>query len=305
MFSMTDGDWAMLFFFIFLILGFGYFFVDVFWLSPKNAKKKKEKELAEERAKENEEKEISKKQEQGEIAQFSEILQKYDSYIQKFCQITLREVLTKDDWGDEDPKTIPALKKECIIRIGKKVYGNNDNQEYLESSLERWFDKGYKTQVVYVSDRSPYWVKKMFTETLDKAFVDYQKMYDEKQTSHSNLDNLSGIEFETLIQSLLSKDGYSVSVTPKSGDQGADVIATKNNIVYVIQAKRYMGTVGNKAVQEVVAAKNYYAGDVAVVVTNSSFTKSAESLAKRNKVILIGGTKITNIGKLLGLYDKS
>lgn len=72
-----------------------------------------------------------------------------------------------------------------------------------------------------------------------------------------------------------------MSGTPATGDQGADLIATKENKINVIKVKRYTGAVVNKAVQEVVAAKSYYNGDTAVVITNSTFTPSAKSLAKK------------------------
>jgi Restriction endonuclease len=66
---------------------------------------------------------------------------------------------------------------------------------------------------------------------------------------------------------------------PATGDQGADLIAKKNGRTIIIQAKCYQGTVGNKAVQEVISALAYYGGDEGWVVTNSFFTPSAKALA--------------------------
>ncbi len=77
--------------------------------------------------------------------------------------------------------------------------------------------------------------------------------------------------------------------TPSVGDQGADLIACKDNKTVIIQAKRYKGTVGNKAVQEVISALTYFAGDEAWVITNSSFTPSAKALARKANVRLIEG----------------
>lgn len=57
----------------------------------------------------------------------------------------------------------------------------------------------------------------------------------------------------------------------------------------MIQAKRYKGSVGNEAVQEVVAAVKFYSADEGWVMTSGTFTPSAKALAQRNSVRLIDG----------------
>lgn len=105
-------------------------------------------------------------------------------------------------------------------------------------------------------------------------------------TTIDDIDLMNGTEFEELIAKLFSKMGYDAEVTKASGDQGIDVIATKNGFKYGIQAKCYSGQVGNSAIQEVVAGKTYYSLNKAIVVTNNSFTKSAIKLAEANGVVL-------------------
>ena len=51
-------------------------------------------------------------------------------------------------------------------------------------------------------------------------------------------------------------------------------------------AKHYKGKVGVHAVQEAIAAKQYYRASKAIVVTNSTFTKAAKGMAKRCHVKL-------------------
>ena len=53
-----------------------------------------------------------------------------------------------------------------------------------------------------------------------------------------------------------------------------------------IQAKCNEGTVGNHAIMEVVAGTKFYNAEQSMVITNSTFTKSAIELAKANGVIL-------------------
>jgi restriction system protein len=89
-----------------------------------------------------------------------------------------------------------------------------------------------------------------------------------------------------LVQSIFKKYNWDVHLTKASGDQGADVVAKLNGLKIVLQCKYYSQPVGNKAVQEVYAAKDFYGANIAAVVTNSSYTKSAKQLAHSLKVIL-------------------
>lgn len=97
---------------------------------------------------------------------------------------------------------------------------------------------------------------------------------------------MSGLEFENIIDSLFCKMGYKTKITQQTGDQGIDVIATKNGIIIGIQAKCYTNKVGNAAVQEAVAGKGYYSCDKVMVITNNYFTSSAKALAQSNNVVL-------------------
>ena len=101
-----------------------------------------------------------------------------------------------------------------------------------------------------------------------------------------DIDLMTGTEFEEFIALLFKKMGYSSQVTKQSGDQGIDVIAIKNNTRIGIQAKCYSNAVGNAAIQEAVAGKNFYNCDKTVVVTNNYFTTAAIDLAQANNVIL-------------------
>lgn len=121
------------------------------------------------------------------------------------------------------------------------------------------------------------------------------KNYKQRLVSGSNkksliqiddIDLMSGYEFEYFISNLFNEMGYKTEVTKASGDQGIDVVCEKNGMRLGIQAKCYVGAVGNSAVQEVVGGKIYYNLDKVMVITNSIFTKSALDLAKVNDVVL-------------------
>ena len=117
------------------------------------------------------------------------------------------------------------------------------------------------------------------------------------------MDNLipsskRGQHFETQCAELLKKNGFiNVIVTKKSGDHGADVLAEKDGISYAVQCKYYSGTVGNSAVQEAFSAKAFYEKDIAVVMTNSYFTRQAQEEAAKNHVKLWDKDTLRNLLK--------
>ena len=109
-----------------------------------------------------------------------------------------------------------------------------------------------------------------------------------KKSGIRDIDRMKGYQFEAYLQVLFKELGYQPIVTQKSGDYGADVVLKGRNKI-VIQAKRY-GTkhkVSMDAVREVLAAMFFYKADEAWVITNSFFTKQAETLAKACGVKLL------------------
>lgn len=101
--------------------------------------------------------------------------------------------------------------------------------------------------------------------------------------------SLSGSEFEKLLYRLFESMGYTVEWIGKAGDQDGDLIANKDGIRTLIQAKCYRDwSTGNAAVQQVVAAMKYYDCNKTLVVTTSVFTNEAIQLARANNTELVG-----------------
>lgn len=110
---------------------------------------------------------------------------------------------------------------------------------------------------------------------------------DDSRTYLNDLTTMSGHDYETFVGNIVEECDWEVQVTKGSGDQGADVIAARDGVRIVIQCKLYASTVGNKAVQEVFAAKSFYDCDYAFVVSNSTYTPSARKVAERTGVQLL------------------
>ena len=115
----------------------------------------------------------------------------------------------------------------------------------------------------------------------------------------SDADIISGEHYETLCRNLLQGRGWNVETTPMTGDQGADLIAEARGRRVVIQCKFHARPIGNKAVQEAYAAVGFHGGDAAVVVSNASYTRSAQQLAEANGVFLLHHDQLPDLERLI------
>lgn len=111
----------------------------------------------------------------------------------------------------------------------------------------------------------------------------------------STLQEMNEYEFEYLVADLWELDGWDTTVSQASNDDGVDVTATKDTPFdrkELIQAKRYSdGTsVGGPDIQQYASLRHQKSGvDSVAVVTTSSFTASAERMAKKLNVKLVDG----------------
>ena len=207
-------------------------------------------------------------------------------------------------------KEIIDLLKDQIYRnyfIDKLDYSktkkvNEVVQNYINLLGNQWdkdFNIGELSKLINLDKANT--IEKI-KEIKEEMRIEYETLQFEKELLQQNLvkrleeiDKLNGYEFEDYLVELFSALGYDVLPTSYSGDQGADLILQDPARKIVIQAKNYSGNVGNKSVQEALAAKHHYACDTAIVITNSYFTKQAQELAATTQVILIDRDRLGEI----------
>jgi hypothetical protein len=92
--------------------------------------------------------------------------------------------------------------------------------------------------------------------------------------------------FEELIAALFEHHGFRQTWIGKTGDGGVDIIAIQDSTLsptlHLIQCKRYKNKVSIASVRELFGVKADRGANKAVLVTTSSFTKSAREFAERN-----------------------
>ena len=140
---------------------------------------------------------------------------------------------------------------------------------------------------------------------IDSCMIDMK--YDILTNKYENkeVELRTGIDYENYVEAILKEDNFIVNRTPTTGDQGVDLIANKNNIRIAIQCKYYSKPVGNKAVQEVIAGKDYYECEYACVVSNNTFTPAAKKLASVSNILLLNEDNIVDqLNQLLSIDNK-
>lgn len=100
------------------------------------------------------------------------------------------------------------------------------------------------------------------------------------------LDRLDDAVFERYLALLFTRMGYQIRPVNYAG-QTRTLVATKNGISYVIQARRNRKTVGIKAIEDAVATRRYLKCERAIVVTNHYFSSRARRAAKLNRVLTL------------------
>ncbi len=103
----------------------------------------------------------------------------------------------------------------------------------------------------------------------------------------SDIDNMTGIEFERYLGNLLKSQGYKIAFTRVSGDFGTDIVAKLNHDTYSVQAKRYTHSVDRSAISDAVAAMKVYGCNKSMVITSNYFTAMAKQFGRMNQCVLI------------------
>lgn len=199
-----------------------------------------------------------------------------------------------------------ALAVKYNQMIYKDDYGNFILDEWIRETdyfIENVLLKDNAIRVFLSGGRGSYKLTPSFNIVnklvFDVASEAHIRMNGDASGEYVEIDELTGEEFELYCVSILNKCGWDAKNTKSTGDQGIDIIGRINGITAVFQCKRYSQPVGNSAVQEVIAGKTFAKAQVAAVVTNSTFTKSARQLAQAANIFLLHHTELEEFSEMI------
>lgn len=99
---------------------------------------------------------------------------------------------------------------------------------------------------------------------------------------------MKGEKFEKQLYDLYEREGFEVSLTPKTNDKGVDLLLEKGGRTVAVQAKGFAreNKVGSSAVQKASGLLTRSDIDEVIVATSSSFTAPAREIAENRGVEL-------------------
>jgi len=248
----------------------------VFFIWSRNEIKNKEKKRREEK-------------EEREIQEFNDAANKVVSLIlfhKRTLAVKRIQLIRKDDYGNE---LLEDWNKEVSYFVENVLRKESVTSHFL-FNCPMSLDDGpvsVESKLYYLQrevDRIAEWESSKITIEATHEGLD--------------VDKLSGEDFEIYCANILGQHGWDARLTKASGDQGIDIFAEINGVTAIFQCKRYSQPIGNSAVQEAIAAKSFARSDVAAVVTNSVFTKSAKELAQATNVYLLHYAELGGFSKI-------
>lgn len=166
------------------------------------------------------------------------------------------------------------------------------------------------------TDKNEYWINVDEREILNDLLAMFKGIKNRQDTPvishqsqnnnsiHSNrsidsIDELSGVEFEHVCQCLVEKMGFFTQTTKTSRDGGIDLIAFNHQPLlsgkYIIQCKRYSGSVGEPIIRDLYGVVMSERANKGILMTTGQFTKSAYAFAQGKPLELIDGAKLKDL----------
>ncbi|MGA3185758.1 MAG: restriction endonuclease [Bryobacteraceae bacterium] len=110
---------------------------------------------------------------------------------------------------------------------------------------------------------------------------------------------MNGHEFEDLIEQLLSRMGLKIEGRCAAADGGIDMVATQGDAIvggkFIIQCKRFSGSVGNSVIRDLFGVVHSEAANKGILITNSTFTKEARRFAEGKPIELVDGAQLQDL----------
>ena len=214
---------------------------------------------------------------------------------------------------DEFAEPVTRLVAQHIAPLSLKWDQAIYQDDYGNYLLDRWYqERDYfidnvlrKNSFIATSLASPerkLWANEIITDAIRNFKINQRAS---NASLSINVDSLDPIQFEHYCADILRNSGWDVRVTQAAGDQGIDLIANHGNVKAVFQCKKYSQPVGNSAVQEIIAGKQFEQASIAAVVSNHSYTHSAKQLANATDVHLLHFTELEQFAEIVGIAKPS
>lgn len=201
-------------------------------------------------------------------------------------------------WPLAIPLTIGLLVQKSVVQFKKRSFCKNP-----AASRIRFYEEAI---VSYQAAREEAEAKRLQAEKLRQE-AERQRREDERAKQAALLaeqrrreqywKSLGGIEFEQELGKLYRARGYNVKSTPVSGDQGVDLILTKNGETTVVQCKAHKRPASPAVVRELYGSMHAFGADNAILACTGGFSVSVKDFARGKPIELISAREIARMAR--------
>ena len=214
------------------------------------------------------------------------------------------------EWDESKDSFITNPTILHLVKPGFKIEVYDKQENLLNEALGTYtgLEETLKTgQNVYIKffccvlDSETYTLNLCMIEDQYIMLLDYLKDY--KDQKNTDLADMSGAEFELLVQDLVHKMGFETQLTKASGDGGIDIVAYNHQPFlegkYIIQCKRWNtnSKIGEPTLRDLYGVITSERANKGILVTTSYFTSSAIDFAEDKPIELIDGDKLNSLLK--------
>ncbi|MEX0806461.1 MAG: restriction endonuclease [Candidatus Binatia bacterium] len=106
---------------------------------------------------------------------------------------------------------------------------------------------------------------------------------------------MSRLDFEEFVARAFREMGYSVEITPISGDHGIDLLMRKDHQLVVVQCKRWNASIGEPVIREFYGSLMGAGAQSGYIITTGAFTSQAYSFVQDKPIQLVDLDALINL----------
>ncbi len=121
-------------------------------------------------------------------------------------------------------------------------------------------------------------------------------------------ESMDGVEFERELGGLFQVMGYGVEMTPRSGDQGVDLVLRKDRVTTVVQCKAQKARASSPIARELLGSMVAFGAQKAILACTGGFTRGVREFVEEKPISLLDSSDIARmaegVGGVVGVVDK-
>lgn len=134
---------------------------------------------------------------------------------------------------------------------------------------------------------------KKFRSKLESAKKQDYRLLQESRISMDDIQAMDSFEFTSFLTNLFYQMGYEIDATRRIDENARDLLISKMGSKTLVRATNYKGYVDDAAIKDVQKINDKYKCDKVAVISVSSFSSGARTLAKETGTVLWDKKKLS------------